>query len=99
VKGSLANELGYTYAPKVDDAIATCDPAQIKLLTPQVGQGILFFTNMAHRACNTSPSTRVTIDLRIKKMFAPTNTRPGYFEPLLRGPMSSCVEKMIAMNS
>lgn len=98
-KGSLANELGYLYAPKSDDTISKLDPDRIKLLTPELGQCVLFFTHAAHRAHNSSTITRVSIDLRIKNMFAPTNTRPGYFKPLLRSVITNCVEKMIAMNS
>ncbi|EKD55033.1 MAG: hypothetical protein ACD_60C00028G0030 [uncultured bacterium] len=97
-KGSLANELGYLYASKSDDVIAALQPGQIKLLTPRLGQGILFFAHVAHRAHNASLKTRVSIDLRIKNMFAPTNTKPGYFQPLLRSVMTNCVEKMIKMN-
>lgn len=98
-KGSLANELGYLYAPKSDDTISNPDPKRIKLITPELGQGIIFFTHAAHRAHNASIKTRVSADLRIKNMFAPTHTRPGYFQPLLRGVMTSCVEKIIAMNA
>jgi hypothetical protein len=99
IKGSLANELGYLYAPKIDDTIAQCDPAKIKLLTPELGQGVLFFTHMVHRAHNASTHTRITADLRIKNMFSPTNTKAGYFQPLLRSAVTSCVEKMVALNN
>ena len=97
-KGSLANELGYLYAPKVDDTISNLDTSRIKLLTPQFGQGIIFFTHMAHRAHNSSSKTRISADLRIKNMFAPTYTRPGYFKPLVRSVITSCVEKILALN-
>lgn len=98
-KGSLANELGYVYAPKTDDAIANCDATQIKLLTPKIGQAILFFGYMAHRARNSSNNTRVSIDLRVKNMFMPTNTKSGYYKPLMRGVIANCVEKMISLNA
>lgn len=37
-KGSIANELGYVYAPKVDDTILNLDESKIKLLTPSIGE-------------------------------------------------------------
>ena len=98
VKGSLANELGYTYAPKSDDTISQCKPSQIKLIIPQLGQGVIFFAYAAHRAVNNSINTRISCDLRIKSMNAPTNTRAGYYQPLRRGAITTCVEKMMAMN-
>jgi len=98
-KGSLANELGYLYAPKTDDTIEKCDPSRIKMLTPELGQGVLFFTHAAHRAHNSSESTRITMDLRIRNMLSPTNTKEGYFQPLTRGVVASCVEKMIALHA
>lgn len=98
-KGSLANELGYLYAPKSDDTISKLDPTQVNLITPKLGQGIIFFTHIVHRACNSSPLTRVSLDLKIKNMFAPTNTRTKYFKPLFRSSVTNCVEKMIMMNS
>jgi len=98
-KGSLANELGYLYAPKTDDTIANLDPKRVILLTPDLGQGVIFFTHVAHRAHNSSSITRVSLDLRIKNMFAYTNTKPGYFQPLLRSAVTRCVEKMLTMNT
>ena len=98
-KGSLANELGYLYAPKRDDTISNLDTSQITLLSPPCGQGILFFTHAAHRAHNASNETRISMDLRIRSMLAPTNTKPGYYQPLTRGVIASCVEKMMAMSN
>ena len=97
LKGSIANELGYQYAPKSDsviDAIAESDPSQIKLLAPKVGQAVLFFAHCVHRAQNLSSKTRVSIDVRIKHMLASTNTKPGYYEPLIRSDVAKYVEKM-----
>ncbi len=93
-KGSIAHELGYLYARKTDDAISNLDASKIKLLAPAVGQAIIFFSHTIHRAQNISSKTRVSIDLRIKHMLAPTNTRPGYYQPLTRGIIAQHVEKM-----
>lgn len=100
IKGSLANELGYLYAPKSDDvidSIAETDSSKIKLLTPRVGQAVFFFAHCVHRAQNLSSKTRVSIDVRIKHMLASTNTKPGYYQPLIRGDIAQYVEKMQAM--
>lgn len=94
VKGSIANEIGYVYAPKTDDSIESIDSASIKLLSPRVGQAILFFGHIIHRAQNHSTKTRISIDVRMKNMFAPTNTKPGYYQPLTRGCVAQYVEKM-----
>ncbi|GEM_PF-3218506 len=93
-KGSIANELGYVYAPKIDDAIAAIDQSTVRLLSPKVGQAIFFFGHMIHRAQNNSDKTRISIDVRVKNMFAPTNTKPGYYQPLTRGCVAQYVEKM-----
>ncbi len=93
-KGSIANELGYVYAPKSDDAIAAIDQSSVRLLSPKVGQAIFFFGHMIHRAQNTSDKTRISIDVRVKNMLAPTNTKPGYYQPLTRGCGAQYVEKM-----
>ena len=98
-KGSLANELGYLYAPKTDDTISNIENENVILLTPKLGQAVLFFTHVVHRAQNASSITRVSIDLRIKNMFAPTNTKPGYFQPLARSVVTHCVEKMLSINA
>ncbi|MCX7121811.1 MAG: phytanoyl-CoA dioxygenase family protein [Gammaproteobacteria bacterium] len=93
-KGSLANELGFQYAPKSEDAIEEMDQSKIKLLRPEVGQAVLFFGHMIHRAQNFSTKTRVSIDVRVKHMLAPTNTKAGYYQPLLRSDIVRCIEKM-----
>lgn len=93
-KGSIASELGYQYAPKCDDTIANMDLSKVKLLTPEVGQAVFFFGHIVHRAQNLSNKTRVTIDVRIKHMLAPTSTKSGYYQPLMRGDIAQCIEKM-----
>lgn len=98
VRGSIANELGYIYEPKIDDTIAKRSAKNIKLLSPSLGQAIFFFGYMAHKGQNLSSKTRISADFRIKSMSAATNTKPGYYEPLQRGAISKCVEKMISIN-
>jgi len=94
VKGSIANELGYLYAPKCDDTMLEIDPSKIKLLAPKVGQFVLFFAHCLHRAQNLSSKTRISIDVRIKHMLAPTNTKPGYYQSLTRSSIARYVEKI-----
>lgn len=93
-KGSIASELGFQYAPKSDDVIANLDSSKVKLLSPKIGQAIFFFSHLAHRPQNTSDKTRLSIDVRIKNMFAPTNSKPGYYQPLTRGDIAQFVKKM-----
>lgn|SRR3990167_768749 len=93
-KGSIANDLGFQYASKSEDAIDEMDQSKIKLLRPEVGQAVLFFGHMIHRAQNFSTKTRVSIDVRVKHMLAPTSTKVGYYQPLLRSDIVRCIEKM-----
>lgn len=94
VKGSIANELGYVYAPKSDDSISAINQSFIELISPKVGQVIVFFGHMIHRAQNNSDKTRISIDVRVKNMLAPTNTKPGYYQPLARGCVAQYVDRM-----
>lgn len=94
LKGSIANELGYVYAPKVDDVISQINFSQTKLLSPKVGEAIVFFGHAVHRAQNASDLTRVSVDIRIKNAFSPTNTKSGYYQPLARSTVAQYAEKM-----
>lgn len=93
-KGSIANELGYQYAPKTDEVISNIQDYKTILLTPAVGQAVIFFGHMVHRSFNNSHKTRLSIDVRLKNMLAPTNTKLGYYKPLTRGCITQYVEKM-----
>lgn len=64
------------------------------IISPKVGQAIFFFSHMIHRAQNNSDKTRISIDVRVKNMFAPTNTKPGCYQPLTRGCVAQYAEKM-----
>lgn len=98
IKGSLANKLGYAYLTKTDDVIAARNENDTKLITPQLGQCVVFLGYMAHRAQNKSHKTRVSTDLRLKSMLAPTQTRPGYFQPLTRSPLTNWIEQITLIN-
>lgn len=93
-KGSIANELGYQYAPKTDEVISNIQAYKTTLLTPTVGQAVIFFGHMVHRSLNNSNKTRISIDVRLKNMLAQTNTKLGYYKPLTRGCITQYVEKM-----
>ena len=101
IKGSLENELGYPYLPKTDDIISNkiSDKARIQLLSPEVGQAIFFFGYLAHCPYNNSTQTRVSYDLRIKSMLAPTNTKGKYYSALSRGSIGNVVEQMMQLTS
>jgi hypothetical protein len=92
-KGSLPNQVGYTYSQKTDDAIANLKPSDSRLLAPKVGNAILFFANGIHTGHNQSTHTRISIDTHVRNMHSPTNTKPGYYVPLHRGAMSTCIAK------
>jgi hypothetical protein len=93
-RGSTAARIGYTYLPKLDDTIATLDVARTRLFAPELGESVLFFGHMVHRAQNASLGTRVSIDTRVKSSHAPTGTKPGYYTPLCRGPIETCVSQL-----
>lgn len=98
VKGSLAHQLGYAYLTKTDDVIAARTENNIKLIAPQLGQFVIFLGYIAHRAQNKSPKTRISVDLRLKSMLAPTQTKPGYFQPLTRSPLINWIEQVTLIN-
>ena len=92
-KGSLANQVGYLYSPKTDDTIANMKLSQTKLLSPKVGEIILFFGCAVHKAENTSKYTRISIDLRVRNAHTKTNTKANYYKPLSRGIIENCVSQ------
>lgn len=94
-KGSTANQIGYVYLPKTDDTISSLKHSQVIMLSPQVGEAVFFFGCMVHRAQNLSKLTRVSIDLRLRSHFAPTQTRPGYYKTLSKGIVETCVQEFL----
>ena len=61
------------------------------LVSPKIGQGILFFGCLLHRAQNFSNKTRISLDVRLCNSYAPRCEKPGYYEPLYRGLIHRCV--------
>jgi hypothetical protein len=94
-KGSTADQIGYIHSPKTDDTISNLKPGDIVTLTPKVGEAILFFGCMVHRAINQSPKTRISMDFRLKTALAPTGTRNGYYRSLCRGVIANCVQEFL----
>jgi hypothetical protein len=94
-KGSIAHQLGFVYQPKTDDTIAGIDEDDTVLLRPRVGQAVVFFGSGVHRGQNRSPHTRITIDVRLKHAFAPSDARSGYYKPLRRGVVSITAERLL----
>lgn len=95
-KGSPANKIGYLYSPKIDDTISNMKLDQIKLLSPRVGEAILFFGCMVHKAENASNYTRISIDLRIRNAHTKTNTKADYYKPLSRGVIDKCTSQFLS---
>ena len=92
-KGSSAHQIGFVYAPKTDDTLAAMKTVDTVLLAPPAGSFILFFGCCIHRAQNRSEFTRISVDTRLKNSFAPTNTRPGYYQPVSSGVVSRVVRR------
>jgi hypothetical protein len=91
-RGSLANQIGYTYSPRMDDFMASMSPQDSVLVAPEFGNAVLFFGSMVHRGENHSDQTRFSLDVRVRHPLMPTSTRPGYYEPLVRGVVWQCVQ-------
>ena len=88
-RGSTANFLGFVYAPKTEELIQKINNGEIetKLLAPKYGDCIVFFSNCLHTGETSEVGPRISIDLRLKNHFSPTETKPGFYEELLRGPV------------
>ncbi len=94
-KGSVANDMGYVYLPKTDDTISNMNPTHVRCLSPDVGSGVFFFGCGIHRAQNLSNRTRISLDVRIRDARAPTETKSGYYRPLCRSVVESCVAEFL----
>ena len=79
-KGSLANKLGFVYAPKIDDSIANLSPHSMQLVSPNVGEYVLFFGNMIHSGANGAERVRVSVDVRFTHPHHISKTNEKYFE-------------------
>lgn len=95
-RGSAANQIGFLYAPKTEDGIEFMDPKDDILVAPKLGHGIIFFGACIHGgATPTREGVRVSIDVRVRNTFAPTNTKPGFYVPLFRGLISAYSQKFL----
>ncbi len=98
-RGSVANQIGFLYAPQTEDLIVEMKPDEDTLLAPKVGQAIVFFASTLHAGAtgtNTN-SPRVSIDIRVRNCYAPTNTKPGFYVPLFRGLVSECANQFLGI--
>lgn len=94
-KGSAANQAGFLYAPKSDEVIDNLHDQEVTLLRPQVGEAVLFFSSIVHVGQNSKTGLRVSIDQRFRSPHSPTQTKPGYYVPLIRGPVFHCAESFL----
>ena len=79
-KGSLANKLGFVYAPKIDDSIANLSPHSIQLVSPNVGEYVLFFGNMIHSGANGAERVGHSIEAHFTHPYHILKTHEKYFE-------------------
>lgn len=87
-KGSLKNQLGFLYAPKLLHPHVT---EGIKPVSLQLGDILVFSQATIHGSrVNLSRITRWTSDTRIVNAFVPLKPelKPGYYEPLARSVVS-----------
>ncbi|MBA3660640.1 MAG: hypothetical protein H0W64_02835 [Gammaproteobacteria bacterium] len=78
----------------VDDAISDIKLEQVQLITPSVGEAVLFFGCAIHRAVNISKDTRLSIDIRFRS--AQISDRENeFYRPLCRGLMGTCVSDFL----
>jgi hypothetical protein len=98
-KGSVDHRIGFPYAPKTDDTVATLEEDATVLLAPPVGAGIVFLSSMVHRAQNRSDRTRVSVDLAVRSAHIRGNTRDEYWSSLHRGVLSRAAERFAGPRS
>ena len=94
-KGSVANQIGYLYAPKSDNTIDSLKLDRTRLIAPRMGQAIVFFGNSVHTSQNRSNQTRISIDLRVRNAHTPTHTKPGYYRTLCRSSIYACIDEFL----
>ncbi len=95
-KGSVANQIGFLYAPQTEDLIETMDPQADVLVAPKVGEAIVFFASLLHAgATGTEDGIRVSVDIRVRNCHAPTKTKPGFYVPLFRGLVAECANEFL----
>lgn len=97
-KGSVANQIGFLYAPQTEDLIVNMKPEADVLVAPKVGQAIVFFASSLHSgATGVEDGVRVSVDIRVRNCHAPTNTKPGFYVPLFRGLVAECANEFLGL--
>ena len=92
-KGSLANKLGFVYAPKIDDSISNLSSSELKVVTPKLGEYLVFFGNMIHGGANASPHARISFDIRFTHPHQQSDVDNQFFTTFSRGVVSRVKEK------
>ncbi len=83
-KGSIKNQLGFLYAPKLIDPIYTVGMEPIAL---NLGEALIFSLSILHGAVeNRGSISRWSSDIRVVNALAPLNEslKPGYYEQISR---------------
>ncbi|MGA1933318.1 hypothetical protein ACH5BF_11495 [Arcobacter sp. YIC-464] len=79
-KGSMENQLGYLYAPKLIDETFKINANPIPL---NFGQVLILGLGTIHgQETNSSNTTRWSIDIRVKNSFSTSNVKEGYYTNL-----------------
>lgn len=78
-----------------DDEISKIDRSKIRLLTPPLGAGVLFFGCALHRAINPSEITRLTLDVRVRSAHI-ADAESRFYKPFCRGIIANCVSDFLA---
>lgn len=95
-KGSVANQIGFLYAPQTEDLIESMGPQEDVLVSPKVGEAILFFASVLHAGTTgVEEGVRVSVDIRVRNCHAPTKTKPGFYVPLFRGLVAECANDFL----
>ena len=96
-KGSKLHRLGvpYSYKRIVDEGYKeNMVPVPMK-----IGQALCFDLGVIHgQEVNNSSDTRWSIDVRLKNILAPTNTREGYYKSFSKSPLTEAAEKYLENN-
>lgn len=95
-KGSLANKLGFVYAPKIDDSISKLSGGELKIVTPKLGEYLVFFGNMIHGGSNESSHPRVSFDIRFTHPFHHSSVDSQFFTVFSQGVVSQVKEKFLS---
>jgi len=96
-KGSKPHRLGvpYSYQRIVDESYKE----NMVPVPMNIGQALCFDLGVIHgQEVNNSSDTRWSIDVRLKSILAPTNTREGYYKSFSKSPLTQAAEKYLENN-